>query len=102
MQNERADSLGLAVTHMNTSVGRVLTKEELIKALRAGSVNAIDSPTSAAAINYLFVELDPQLIVSCAYDAGSDVAHANMIYQEGLLHAMPRVPIWEESIKYML
>lgn len=102
MQIERSNNLGLAVTHMNASVGSVLTVEQLTNALRAGSINAIDSPTSAAVVSYLFVELDPRLIVLCAYEAGSDVAHANMIYQESLLNAMPRVHAWEKSIEYIL
>ena len=103
MQIERSNSLGLAVTHMNAPVGSVLTIEQLSKALRAGSADAItDSPTAAALVSYLFVELDPRLIVLCAYEAGTDVAHANMIYQESLSRSMPRVHAWEKSIQYML
>lgn len=93
----------MAVTHMNAPVGSVLTIEQLAKALRTGSVDAItDSPTAAALVSYLFVELDPRLIVLCAYEAGTDVAHANMLYQEGQRNLMPRVHAWEKSIEYML
>jgi hypothetical protein len=54
----------MAVTHMNAPVGSVLTIEQLAKAFRTGSVDAItDSPTAAALVSYLFVELDAKLIV---------------------------------------
>jgi hypothetical protein len=100
---ESSSSLGLAVTHLNASVGNVLTTDQLSDALRNGSVDAIaDSPTAAALLRYLFVELDPRLIVLCAYEAGTDVAHANMVYQDNLRHTMPRVPAWEKSIEFLL
>lgn len=96
-------SLGLAVTHLNVPVGAVLTEGQLSAALRAGSVDAIAaSPAAAALVRYLFIELDPRLIALCAYEAGTDVAHANMVYQESLRHAMPRVPAWESAIEYLL
>jgi ABC-type amino acid transport substrate-binding protein len=96
-------SLGLAVTHLNASVGAVLTAEQLAQALRAGSVDALhDEPTAAALVAYLFVELNPRLIALCAFEADTDVAHAHQLYQEGLLHAMPRVAAWENAIQYLL
>ncbi len=85
--------LRTAVAHLNASVGPCLTVEQLAAALRAGSVAAIsDSPTAAALASHLFSEVEPALIALCAHEAGSDVAHANMLYQESLLSLMPRVP----------
>jgi hypothetical protein len=101
--NHHAGNLGLAVTHLNAPVGACLTEAQLAEALRFGTVAPLTaSPTAAALLRYLFVELDPRLIVLCAYEAGTDVAHANLLYQENLRHAMPRVPAWEQSIEFLL
>lgn len=98
-----SSSLGLAVTHLNAPVGDCLTAAQLADVLRAGTVAPLaNAPAAAALLRFLFVELDPRLIVLCAYEAGTDVAHANMIYQENLRHTMPRVPAWEKSIAYLL
>lgn len=99
----RQSNLSLAVTHLNTPVGNCLSVDHLSGALRAGTLaNLADSPTATALLRFMFVELEPRMIVLCAYEAGSDVAHANMIYQENLRHAMPRVPAWEKSIEFLL
>lgn len=103
MDAEKTNHLGLAVTHMNASVGATLSTSQLAAVLRTGSASAIhDSPTAAALVSYLFVELDPRLIVMCAYEAGTDAAQANKVYLESLLHHMPRVEAWEKSIEYLL
>ncbi len=93
--------LQLAVGHLNTPVGQQLTSEQLRDALFSGST-ANMAPLQAALLRYLFVELEPRLIVQCAYEAGSDIAHANLLYQENLRHAMPRVPAWERAIEVLL
>ena len=97
-----ADSLGLAVTHLNASTGPVLTAEHLAKILRAGSVDVITDAPAAALASYLFVELEPRLIALCAYQAGTGVAQANRLYQDSLRHGMLRVPAWEQSVRYLL
>jgi hypothetical protein len=106
MQNHsfnNQESLGLAVAHLNASVGQVLTVEQLAQALREGTTSVIaDAPTAAALVSYLFVEVEPKLIVMCAREAGSDVMHADMLYQASLTQAMPRVLAWENSIRYLV
>lgn len=96
-------NLELAVTHLNASVGPILSIAQLAKALREGSIGATaDSPTAAALVGYLFIEIDPRLISLCAREAGSDVSHANMLYQETLRHHLPRVAAWEKAMEYLL
>jgi hypothetical protein len=106
MQNQplnNQESLGMAVTHLNASVGPVLTVEQLAQALRAGTTADItDSPTAVSLVNYLFVEVEPKLIVMCAREAGSDVRRANMLYQASLAQAMPKVLSWENSTRYLV
>lgn len=93
--------LQLAVSHLNAPVGQQLTSAQLCEALVAGSSQSL-APLQSALLRYLFVELEPRLIVQCAFEAGSDVAHANLLYQENLRHAMPRVPAWEKAIEFLL
>ncbi len=99
---ESADSLGLAVTHLNASTGPVLTVAQLAHILRAGSVDVIADAPAAALASYLFVELEPRLIALCAYQAGAGVAQANRLYQDSLRHGMQRVPAWEQSVQYLV
>lgn len=92
----------VAVTHLNASIGRVLSAEQLSAALKAGSLSAIDDPTASAAAAYLFVETSPSLIAACARAAGADLAHAHMLYRETLEQHMARVPAWEQSLEHLL
>lgn len=95
-------NLALAVTHLNAPVGNVLTVAQLKHALQQGSAGILrEAPAAAALVAQMFVELNPRLIVLCAYEAGVDARHANMIYDEGLAQAMPRVSEWEQSTVFL-
>lgn len=96
-------NLELAVGHLNASLGRVLTVEQLASALRAGSVRRTSpSPAAAALISSLFTELAPNLILRCAAEAGADVEQVNQLYEEALADALPRAPAWETSVGHFL
>jgi hypothetical protein len=102
----------MVVTHLNASVGPVLTVEHLAMDLSLGKISALsdgnaqgkDSKlvTASALVGSLFIEIDPELIVQCAYEAGSDLMHANMLYEDALRHGMPRAPEWERSIAFLI
>jgi len=94
--------LDLAVTHMNAPVGPILTSEDLQSALRAGRLTAIQSPAAAALATYLFVELEPPLIVRCIREAGSDLHRANEMYEDTLRAKAPRSLSWERSVAELL
>lgn len=93
--------LHLAVTHLNVPVGPVLTTEDLARALRSGSVAGFDK-RAAAILSHLFVELEPELIARCAYEAGSDLRRANELYKESLQAHLPRVSQWETAVEELL
>jgi hypothetical protein len=94
--------LSLAATHLNSSIGPVVTAAHVAQALHAGSITVIaDNPSAAAMVGYLFVELEPRLIALCTAEAQSDMAHANRLYTESLSHALPRVLAWENAVKYL-
>jgi hypothetical protein len=77
--------LDLAVTHSNASVGPVLSSAQLAAALHAGRIDTLsESPYAAAAASYLFVEIEPRVIALCAYEAGTDLGHANALYESSL------------------
>lgn len=92
--------LDLAVTHLNASVGPVLSSAQLATVLRTASLDSlIESPTAAGVVSYLFVEIEPRVIALCAYEAGTDLCHANALYESLLRYSMPRVAAWEEYVK---
>lgn len=97
-------SLTVAVTHLNASVGPVLTTGQLAAALRAGSVHELEaeSPTAAALVSSLFVELAPPLIMGCAMEAGAELAQVQRLYEESLADGMPPVPRWQDSVGALL
>lgn len=98
-----AGSLGLAVAHLNAPTGPVLTTGQLAASLRAGSAAALaESSAASALVRYLFVEVEPRLIVLCARQAGADVQQAHQLYLENLRHGMPAVRAWEQAVAYLL
>jgi hypothetical protein len=96
-----APGLMLAVTHLNASVGAIVTVEHLVKALRAGTVEGLDART-AAVLSYLFLELEPALVARCVREAGSDLRRANELYKETLAGKLQRNPRWEEAIAHLI
>ncbi len=96
-----SSSLQLAVTHLNASVGPVLTVEDLARALTSGSLKGFNEK-QAALLMYLFVEIEPSLIARCATEAGSDLRRANEIYKESLEAHLPRVLKWEQAVEHLL
>lgn len=96
-------NLDMAATHLNASVGAVLSPLQLAAALQAASLDVLsDAPEAAAAASYLFVEIEPRMIALCAYESGTDIAHANRLYHDLLAHSMPRVPRWEAAVEALL
>lgn len=95
-------ALDLAVTHLNAPVGRVLTRDDLESALLAGSLSPIYRPEAAALVAYMFVELDPQLIIRCVNELRSGLLKANSLYQETLKAKAPRAISWEKAVRHLL
>lgn len=95
-------ALDLAVTHLNAPVGRVLTKVELAQALKAGRLSAIHRQESLALVSYMFVELDPQLILRCVQHLRSGLVKANELYEDTLNSNAPRALNWERSVAHLL
>lgn len=102
MQPSPTAGLDLAVTHLNAPVGPILTKDELISALQVGAVAAIRSAQAASLVTYMFVELEPSLIVRCMREAKADLRHANDLYQDTLREQAPRSLEWERSVEHLL
>ena len=102
MIRSSTSGLDLAVTHLNAPVGPVLTREQLMSAIRAGYLAAIQQPEAAALVTYLFVELEPSLIVRCVREAGSDLRHAHDLYEDTIRAKAPRSPNWERSVEHLL
>jgi len=93
--------LDLAVTHLNASIGPVLSSEQLANALRTGVIATLPD-LAAGAVSYLFVEIEPRVIALCAIEAGTDIHHANCLYERLLKDLLPRVSGWEEYVNQHL
>ena len=102
MIRSSTSGLDMAVTHLNAPVGPVLTREELISALRLGRLAPIQRPEACALVTYLFAELEPSLIVRCVREAGSDLRRAHDLYEDTLRAKAPRSLNWERSVEHLL
>lgn len=102
MAKSLTPALDMVVTHLNASVGSVLTRDELSSALRAGRLAAIHRQPAASLVCYLFAELDPALIARCVGEAQSSLQSAYELYQDTLLAKAPRSLSWERSVGHLL
>ena len=100
---EPTPGLDLAATHLNASVGPIVTAAHIAEALRAGSLAPLaDAPDVEAMVSYLFIELKPQLIARCAIEAGVTLIQAHALYLDTLAKRVPRVPRWESDMEPFL
>lgn len=101
MAKPSASALDLAVTHLNAPYGRVVSSADLSGALTAGSLSSVPSQ-SANVLTYMFVELDPLLIIRCVNELRSGVGKANGLYEETLRARAPRAPLWEKAVQHLI
>ncbi|OWQ90882.1 hypothetical protein CDN99_12030 [Roseateles aquatilis] len=100
---ESSSGLDLAATHLNASVGPVVTAAHIAQALRAGSLQPlVGDPDVEAMVSFLFVEVQPQLIARCATEAGVNLLQAHALYIDTLEKLAPRAPAWEAEMEPFL
>ncbi|OWQ47193.1 hypothetical protein CDL60_12535 [Roseateles noduli] len=100
---ESTPGLDLAATHLNASVGAIVSAAHIAEALRAGSLTPLaPEPDVEAMVSYLFVELKPQLIARCATEAGVGLMQAHALYLDTLTRQVPRVSAWESDMEPFL
>ena len=93
--------LSLAVTHLNAPYGSVVCTGDLMESLSHGQLRA-SSIKAAAILSYLFVEVEPRLVMRCAMESGASFPMANQLYMETVKGGAPRSAPWESSIKNLL
>ncbi|MBK9441506.1 MAG: hypothetical protein IPN53_09405 [Comamonadaceae bacterium] len=91
------NATALIANHMNAPFGELLCAQDLADSLRVGRLSA-KSGQASAALGYLFVETDPRLIASCAFEVGTSLANASLLYLDTLDHQAPRSPQWEQAV----
>ncbi len=91
----------MAVTHLNAPYGSIVCPGDLIDSLRQGELRAA-SPKAAAVLSYLFVEVEPRLVMKCAVESGSTLMMANRLYLCTIQEGAPRSAPWESSVKDLL
>lgn len=82
-------SADLIATHLNTSVGSILTAKDIIQSLEAGHLCA-SSDQSNALICSIFTEMEPRLILQCATENNISVSQANNLYLDTLKNNAPQ------------
>lgn len=94
-------SLDLAVTHLNAPFGQIVKKMDLQRALMTGSLREVASQ-AAAILSYMFVELDPQLILRCVNELRAGLPKAHQLYHETLEANAPRSEKWERAVAHLV
>lgn len=93
--------LQITAGHLNTPVGPLVAPEDIVVALRTGSLSNVNEP-AASVLAWLFVESSPKTIISCAREAGASLHTVQQLYNETLAVGIPRVPGWEEAVQALL
>ncbi|APW45636.1 hypothetical protein [Rhodoferax antarcticus] len=87
----------LITAHLNAPYGAVITVDDLAQSLRTGQRKARTAAGNAV-LAYLFTELEPRLIVTCAQEVGANVSSAHSLYLDTLAHAAHPSPAWERAV----
>lgn len=91
----------LITSHLNAPYGAVVDVSDLVVSLCAGRL-AAGSPQANAVLSYLFIEIEPRLIITCALEVGASWASVHALYGDTLAHAAPQSRQWESSVKGLL
>lgn len=86
---------------MNAPYGPIVTTGDLADSLSHGELRAA-SIKAAAILSYLFIEVEPRLVMQCAMESGSSLPLANQLYAATIKGGAPRSTLWESSIKDLL
>lgn len=95
------NAAALIATHLNAPVGQVVQEQDVLASLQEGSLSAATEQANAL-LSYLFVEIDPRLILQCAEEAGASASDANRLYADTIAHNSPRCVKWESSLEFLL
>ena len=93
--------LSMAVTHLNAPYGAIVCARDLVDSLSHGELRAA-SAKATAILSYLFIEVEPRLVMRCAIESGSSLPKANQLYSDTIKSGAPRSALWESSIKDLL
>ncbi|TAL86964.1 MAG: hypothetical protein EPN69_11825 [Rhodanobacter sp.] len=97
------NALHLAVGHLNVPVGDILTAGQLALAMQQGSLESLaESPSAAALVSSLFIDLPPGMILQAGAEAKADIKQLDKLYAATLAASMPRARAWEKTIEHML
>ncbi len=91
----------MVVAHLNAPYGPVVCADDLAGSLAHGEIRAA-SAQAAAILSYLFIEVEPRLVMRCAMEAGATLPIANQLYSDTLKSGVPRSALWESSVMDIL
>lgn len=103
MSQTTTKKLELAASHLNASVGALVSTEALARSLRDGTVHNVRAGPGTARVHGLlhsvFAEVEPQLLLDCVREAGATWRSADLLYQESLRAGAYKARAWEELVK---
>lgn len=91
----------MIATHMNVPYGKILEPEDIVATLKSGDFVAATKDGNNLLVS-LFVEVEPELIIRCAYEIQAPLENVNRLYQKTLEVGFFRSPAWEEAIAALL
>lgn len=100
-KNHAQPGLSMAMAHLNAPYGAIVCADDLASSLALGELRA-SSAKASAILSYLFVEVEPRLVMQCAREAGSSLPKANQLYLSTVQGGAPRSALWETSVKDVL
>lgn len=90
----------LVATHLNAPYGPVVTEGDVVASMRRGDLLGLTEEVKAV-MSGLFCELDPQLIVRCAVEAGVPIERVNRLYLDTVRFGAFRCPAWEQAVQVL-
>jgi hypothetical protein len=93
--------LTLITRHLNAPYGVIVRADDIARVLRAGSVHVLDDqPFARELASSIFIEMEPEIIGAACYEAGVDITHAQLLYEE--LRAEQGLPVvfrWQDAVR---
>ena len=87
----------LIATHMNVPYGKILTSQDIIASFKSGNFEAA-TEEGRSLLAWLFVEVQPGLILKCASEIQAPLENVNRLYQRTRELGLHRIPEWEYAV----
>ncbi|MEG0922992.1 MAG: hypothetical protein RSG22_16495 [Comamonas sp.] len=91
----------LIANHMNVPYGRIVSPSDVVESFRNGCLSASDA-TADAILAPFFNEIEPSLILRCAWEVDASLEMVNRLYAHTLSLGFMPSPEWETAVAHLL